>query len=144
ITRSIKDPSESEAAVLAHLVRGGELQHARPTAAAGTPSSAPSQAETECRAAVELSPPNVFLLMAMGSALEKSKPEAAIAVFRQAIALNPELSEPHLLLADTLTSKAGDRNAGVREALDALRLDLNNPDAFFFFLSLRGCWSSRE
>jgi tetratricopeptide (TPR) repeat protein len=134
ITRSINDLPESEPAVLAHLVSCGELQHARPAAGAGISSSAPSQAEAECRAAVEISPPSVFLLMALGFALEKSKPEAAIAVFRQAIALKPELSEPHLLLADTLTSKAGDRNAGVREALDALRLDPNNPDAFLFFV----------
>ena len=33
-------------------------------------------------------------------------------VFRRAVALKPELSEPHLLLADVLTSKGIDRNAG--------------------------------
>ncbi len=137
-TRSEQAGFEKEAAVLPHVARCGELQHARSATGFGRSQSALTEAETECRAAVKLSPPNVFLLLALGSALREINPQAAIAVFREAIALEPGLSEAHLLLADALTSKGTDRNAGVREALDALRLDPNNPDGFMFFLFLFG------
>ena len=139
VARSAEALSGNEAALLPHLARCGELKHSWLVAEGPRKAqSTPSEAESECRAALALSPQNVFLLMALGGTLEQDgKWEEAIAVLRQAVALNPELSELHYLLADILTRK-GDRDAALREGLEALRLDPNNVDVFLYYVFLFG------
>jgi len=93
-----------EALVEEHLARAAALEKNRSYA----------QAETECRAALEVDPENARVRFALGDVLSRQqKWDAAIDEYREAVKINPDFADAHNNLGIALES-AGDRD-GARE-----------------------------
>ncbi len=131
VTPSAEASSPEEAALLPHLARCGEANHAHEVPIA-------PNAERECRAALALAPQNPFVIMAVGRSLDQQgKRNEALAVYKQALAVDPSLAVGHIFLADALVG-AQRRDEGVLEGIQALRLDPNDNEAIIFFGFLFG------
>jgi len=84
------------------------------------------QAESLYRAALNLEPQNVAILLALGRVLNaQGKLESAIEEYRQVIRLQPNLAGPHRELG-ALLFKTGDVNGAINEYREALRLNAND------------------
>jgi TonB family protein len=89
-----EDSVAREAAVLAHLDRGAQLDRNR---------FHPREAEPEYRAAVDADPTNAFGHLVMGDILARlGQRDPAIKEFREAVRLQPDTAEAHFGLAETL------------------------------------------
>ena len=132
-TRPSNEVEATEAALLQHLTRCGELN--------SSPSPIPSsEAEVECRAALSLAPRDPFVLLAVGTGLrQQQKGKEAAEVYKQAVALDPTLVLGHVLLADALFGEgAAYRDEGLVQGMAALRLDPNSNEAMTLFVFLFG------
>jgi len=132
VMSSTEEEVSPEAALLQHLTRCGELNNS------SNPQS--PEAEVECRAALSLAPRDPFVLLAVGASLSnQQKRTEAVAVYRQALALDPSLALGHLLLFDALTGAGPEyRDEGLVEGMAAVRLDPNGTEMFVFFGFLFG------
>ena len=134
VTPSIDPEASTEATLLQHLERCGELN--------STPAADEhfSGAEAECQAALSLAPRDPFVLLALGKTMrQQQKVKESAAVYKQAVALDPDLALGHVLLADALFGQGSEyRDEGLIQGLAALRLDPKSNEAMTLFAFLFG------
>jgi cytochrome c-type biogenesis protein CcmH/NrfG len=90
-----------------------------------------TQAEEICRQIFQLDSSNVVAYKRLGGLLiRRNKPDEAIALYRQAIAQNPDDPRPCIVLAETLIQQ-GEIGEGIALYHQAIQLDPDNSDIHF-------------